>query len=169
MANYDIMSFLEFYADRDALRDPVTGKRSPTRRWQNFYQAPQTFSIDTDVAGSFVYLAFDVDGFGSVEAGSINDLQINLAAIADVLDLTESAMLTGDAFVIASLVTQDVGMDSFDSGSAQVISQYAGGLHTASFDDIGVSWTVNPAIDKNKAQIPTKKISSTILGRFQGQ
>jgi len=169
MANYDIMCFLEYYADRSSVVDPISGLRTPSRQWQNFYQVAQEFSIDTDVSGTYSYLAFDVDGFGSVEAGSINDLSINLAAIVDVLDLTEAAMVTGDAFVVASLVIQDAGMDSLDAGSAQIVSRYAGGLHSASFDDTSISWTVNPAIDKTKAQIPTKKISSTILGRFEGQ
>jgi hypothetical protein len=76
MDNYDIMCFLEYYADRTNVRDPGTGKRAPTRQWQNFYQEGQTFSIDADVAGTYLYLAFDVDGFSSVDAGSINQLNV---------------------------------------------------------------------------------------------
>jgi hypothetical protein len=47
--NYDIMCFLEYYADRTNVRDPITGKRSPTAKWQNFYQVPQALAIDTDI------------------------------------------------------------------------------------------------------------------------
>jgi len=168
MANHDIMCFLEYYSDRTNVVDPISGLRIPDRQWQNFYQVAQTFSIDTDVGGSYLYLAFDADGFGSVEAGSINDLSISIAAVADVVDLTEAAM-NGDALVIASLIIQDAGFDSFDAASAQIISRYSGGLHAASIDETTVSWTVNPMINKTKAQIPTKKISSSILAKRQGQ
>jgi hypothetical protein len=168
MANYDIMCFLEYYADRANVLDPISGKRAPTRKWQNFYQVAQEFTIDTDIDGSYVYLPFDADGFGSSEAGSINDLSVNLAAIGDVVDLTESAM-AGDTLVIASLVIQDVGQDSFDGSSAQIISRYIGSIESAGISDTTVTWSINPAIDKIKAQIPSRKVSSDLIGRFVGQ
>ena len=39
MASYDIMCFLEYYADRDSIIDPVSNLRVPQGQWQNFYQA----------------------------------------------------------------------------------------------------------------------------------
>lgn len=168
MNNYDIMCFLEYYADRTSVRDPITGKRAPTRQWQNFYQVSQTFSIDTDVTGSYFYLAFDIDGFSSVDAGSINQLNVNIAAIGDVVDLTEQAT-GGGSLVIASLIVQDPGEDSFDAGSAQIISRYIGSIESASLNDTAVTWSVNPAIDKQKGQVPSRKIASDLIGRFTGR
>jgi hypothetical protein len=165
MDNYDIMCFLEYYADRTNVRNPSTGKRAPTRQWQNFYQEAQTFSIDSDVAGTYLYLAFDVDGFSSVDAGSINQLSVNIAAIGDVVDLTEEAV-GGGSLVIASLIVQDVGEDSFDASSAEIISRYIGSIESAAISDTAVSWAVNPAIDKQRGQVPTRKITSDLMGRF---
>jgi len=166
MANYDIMCFLEYYADRNSTSSG--GFRQPTRKWQNFYQTPQQFAIDAGIAGTYTYLAFEVSGFGAVESGAMNDLSINLAAVADVVDLTQTAM-NGDAFVIASLVIQDIGFNNIDPGSAAIVASYSGGLHSASINDTSVSWTVNPMISKTKSQVPTRKISSSILAKKQGQ
>lgn len=166
MGYYDIMCFLEYYADRTNVMSGAL--RAPTRQWQNFYQVAQELTIDTDVAGSYSYLAFDVSGFGSTDAGSVNDLSIVLAAIGDVVDLTDAA-INGDTLVIASLVIQDPGQDSFDGTSAQIVSRYIGSIQSASLNDTTVSWTVNPAIDKLKAQIPSRKISSDLIGRFVSQ
>ena len=168
MNNYDIMCFLEYYADRTNVRDPVSGLRAPTRQWQNFYQVAQTFSIDADVAGTYMYLAFDVDGFGSVDAGSINDLEVSIAAIGDIVDLTEQAV-EGGTLVVATLIVQDPGEDSFDGASAQIISRYIGSIESASLSDAEVSWTVNTAIDKQKGQVPSRKIASDLIGRFTGR
>jgi len=168
MNNYDIMCFLEYYADRTNVRNPTTGKRAPTRQWQNFYQVAQTFSIDTDVAGSYMYLAFDVDGFSSVDAGSINQLNVNIAAVGDVVDLTEQAV-GGGSLVIATLIVQNSGEDSFDVSSAQIISRYIGCIESAALSDTAITWSVNPAIDKQKGQVPTRKIASDLIGRFIGR
>lgn len=168
MNDFDIMCFLEYYADRTSVRDPVTGKRAPTRQWQNFYQIAQTFSIDTDVAGSYLYLAFDADGFSSVDAGSASQLNIDIAAIGDVVDLTEQAV-GGGSLVVASLIVQDAGQDSFDASSAQIISRYIGSIESASLNDTAVTWSINPAIDKQKGQVPSRKIASDLIGRFVGQ
>ena len=162
MGYYDIMCFLEYYADRANVMSG--GLRAPTRQWQNFYQVAQPLTIDTDVAGTYSYLAFDVSGFGSADAGSVNDLSIVLAAVGDVVDLTDAA-INGDTLVIASLVIQDPGEDSFDATSAQIVSRYIGSIQSASLNDTTVSWTVNPAIDKLKAQIPSRKVSSDLIGR----
>jgi hypothetical protein len=162
MAYYDIMCFLEYYADRTNVVSG--GLRTPTRRWQNFYQVAQPLSIDAEVSGTYSYLAFEVDGFGSAEAGSINDLSVTLAAIGDVVDLTDAAM-SNDTLVIASLVIQDPGQDSLDPSSAQIISRYIGSIEAAGINDTTVNWTINPAIDKLKAQIPSRKISSDLVGR----
>jgi hypothetical protein len=163
MAYYDIMCFLEYYADRSNVVSG--GLRTPTRRWQNFYQVAQSFSIDAEVSGTYSYLAFDVDGFGSAEAGSVNDLSVTLAAVGDIVDLTEAA-INGETLVIASLVVQDPGQDAFDATSAQIISRYIGSIESASLSDTSASWKINPAIDKLKAQIPSRKVSSDLIGRF---
>ena len=168
MNDYDIMCFLEYYADRTNVRDPITGKRAPTRQFQNFYQVAQTFSIDSDVAGTYMYLAFDVDGFSSVDAGSINQLNVDIAAVGDIVDLTEQAV-GGGSLVIASLIVQDAGEDSFDASSAQIISRYIGSIESAGLSDTAVTWSVNPAIDKQKGQVPSRKIASDLIGRFVGQ
>ena len=147
------------------MRDPGTGKRAPTLQWQNFYQEGQTFSIDADVAGTYLYLAFDVDGFSSVDAGSINQLNVDIAAVGDIVDLTEQAV-GGGSLVIATLIVQDAGEDSFDASSAQIINRYIGGIESASLNDTAVTWAVNPAIDKQRGQVPSRKITSDLMGRF---
>jgi len=166
--NYDIMCFLEYYADRTNVRDPITGKRSPTAKWQNFYQVPQALTIDADIIGTYSYLAFNADGFGSTTAESVNNFQVDAAAIGYIVDLTEQAV-GGDSLVIASLVIQDVGFDSIDPASAEVISRYIGSIEIAGISDTGISWTINPAIDKQKGQVPSRKIASNLIGRFTGQ
>jgi len=166
MANFDIMCFLEFYANRANVVSG--GLRTPTRQFQNFYQVAQPLSIDVEVSGTYSYLAFDVDGFGSAEAGAVNDLSVSLAALGDLVDLTDAAM-GQDTLVVASLVIQSPGQDQLDSASAQIISRYVGGIDAASIDDTTIQWTVNPLLNKTKAQIPTKKVSSSILARRQGQ
>jgi hypothetical protein len=165
MNNYDIMCFLEYYADRTNVRDPITGKRAPTRQWQNFYQVAQPFSIDSNVGGTYMYLAFDANGFSSVPAGSINQLSVSIAAVGDVVDLTEQA-IGGGTLVIATLIVQDPGKDSFDGSSAQIISQYSGSIESATISDTAITWAVNPAIDKQKAQVPSRKIASDLIGKF---
>jgi hypothetical protein len=166
MTYYDIMCFLEYYADRTNVVSG--GLRTPTRRFQNFYQVAQPLSIDAEVSGTYSYLAFDVDGFGSAESGSVNDLSVTLAAVGDIVDLTEAAV-NGDTLVIASLVIQDPGQDAFDASSAQIISRYIGSIESASLNDASASWKINPAIDKLKAQIPSRKVSSDLIGRFVGR
>lgn len=168
MNDYDIMCFLEYYADRTSVRDPITGKRLPTARWQNFYQSPQALSIDADIDGTYPYLAFNASGFGSSTAASINNFQVNAAAVAYMVDITEQAV-GGTSLIIASLVIQDVGQDAIDPASAEVISRYIGSVESASITDTAVDWTVNPAIDKQKGQVPTRKIASNLIGRFIGQ
>lgn len=166
MAAYDIMCFLEYYSDRTNVESG--GLRTPTRQWQNFYQEAQTLSVDANVAGTYAYLAFDVNGFGSTAAASINDLSIDAAATADLVDITDAA-IAADNLVIASLYIQDAGEDSFDSASAQLISRYIGSIEGASVSDDQVSWKVNPAINKLKPQVPTRKITAGMLIRQQGQ
>lgn len=168
MANYDIMCFLEYYADRTSVVDPISGLRTPSKQWQNFYQVGQQLTVDTDVAGTYFYLAFDVDGFGSTAAASINDLSINAAATGEVVDITDTA-IGADNLIIASLYIQDAGEDSFHAPSAQLISRYIGSIEGASVTDTEVSWKVNPAINKLKSQIPTRKITAGMLNPQQGQ
>jgi hypothetical protein len=169
MANYDIFGALEYYNDRANVIDSSTSKRAPVRQWQNFFQSPQAIAADTSVTGDYSYLAFDVDGFGSTEAGSISNLRVSLAATADLVDLTDQAMAaTAEKLIIASLYIQTAGGDVI-SGSATLVSRYIGVINAASVSDETIEWTVNPAINKLKAQIPSRKITSNILGRFEGQ
>ena len=158
MANYDIMCFLEYYSDRTNIVDG-SGNRVPTRQWQNFFPTPQTLSIDSAATGSYGYLPFEIDGFGSTEAKQINDLMVNVAASADIVDVSEDA-IGSENYVIASLYLQTAGFDSFNSGSAQLIARYSGSIEGVSANDISVDWTINPAISKIDAQVPSKKISS---------
>jgi len=166
MAQYDIMCFLEYYADRTNVVDG-SGNRTPTRQWQNFYQVAQTLSVDANATGVYTYLAFDVSGFGSSMGGSINDLTINAAATGDLVDVTDAAM-AADNLVIASLYIQDAGEDAFHAASAQLISRYIGSIEGASVNDDAISWTVNPAINKLKPQVPTRKITADMLIRNVG-
>ena len=165
MANYDILTFLEYYADKSSVLNG-SGKRSPTNSYQNFYQSAQNLTADSaiDQAIDFTYLAFDASGFASTEASSISDLTINLAATANIIDLTDTA-IGGDRLVIASLYTQSIGQDTF-SNSASLICRFTGTIDNASVNDTTVTWTVSPAISKQKAQVPSRRISSDLMGRF---
>lgn len=164
MANYDILCFLEYYADRTSVLD-VSGNRSATNQWQNFYQDPQTLSVDSESTGTYPFLSFDVDGFGSSEGGEINDLTVTIAATGQIIDITDAAM-AADNLLIASLYIQDVGASSFDASSAQLISRYFGSIVGASVSDESVGWTVNPAINRIKAQVPFRVIDTDLIGRF---
>tara|TARA_R100000773_G_scaffold44582_1_gene46336 strand:+ start:2396 stop:2902 length:507 start_codon:yes stop_codon:yes gene_type:complete len=165
MANFDILTFLEYYSDKSNVLDS-NGKRSPTIAYQNFYQSAQNLTADTaiDQNMNFTYLAFDANGFASTEASDINNLTINLAATASIIDLTDTAM-TGDRLVIVSLYTQSIGQDIF-SNSASLICRYIGTIDSANINDTTVTWSVTPAISKLKAQIPSRRISSDLMGRF---
>jgi len=169
MANYDLVCFLEYYQDRDSMTDPVSGLRTPSAQWQNFYQTSQVLTPDPNVAGEFSYLAFTAEGFGSAYASALNDLAINAVALASLVDITDAAM-TSDNLVIASLYVQNAGLDTFDEdASAQLISRYIGSIMEASLDDTSVTWTVNPGIDKLNAQVPTRKITADMLTKKRGK
>ena len=166
MAYYDLLCFLEYYADRSSVYDISTGKRSPTRRWQNFYQAPQDLStVDNAVQGTFVYIPFTADGFGANTADDIGELSVEIAATADIIDLTDTA-IGANRLVIASLYLQDAGEDALDPASATLISRYIGGIDAATVSDTSVTWSVTPVIDKTKPQVPTRKVASDLIGRF---
>tara|TARA_R100000734_G_scaffold3379_1_gene3141 strand:+ start:5920 stop:6429 length:510 start_codon:yes stop_codon:yes gene_type:complete len=163
MANYDVLCFLEYYPDRTNVVSG--GLRRPTYQWQNFYQTMQALgSADTSVEGNYKYLAFDVDGFGSTTASTINDLSVELAATAEIVDITDSA-LGLDNLVIASLYVQNAGSDAFHASSAQLISRYIGSIETASLTEASVSWTVNPAISKLNPQVPNRKITANMVDK----
>tara|TARA_R100000353_G_scaffold44373_1_gene35600 strand:+ start:94 stop:600 length:507 start_codon:yes stop_codon:yes gene_type:complete len=165
MANFDILTFLEYYADKSSVLNS-SSKRLPTNAYQNFYQSAQNLTADSDIDQSvnFNYLAFDASGFASTEAASISDLTINLAATASIVDLTDTA-IGGDRLVIASLYIQSIGQDLF-SNSASLICRFIGTIDNASLNDTTVTWTVSPAISKQKAQVPSRRISSDLMGRF---
>ncbi len=156
MANFDILTFLEYYEDKTNVLDS-NGKRLPTRSHQNFYQSAQTLSADTEIDQTvqFSYLAFDVNGFASTEASNINNLSVNIAATGAIVDLTNTAM-EGDRLVIASLYIQPIGLEQL-SNNANLVCRYIGTINNATIDDTTVNWNVTPAISKQKAQIPTKK------------
>lgn len=161
--NYDIMCFLEYYSDRGSVFSG--GKRTPTKQWQNFFQEGQVLgSVDTESTATYYYLPFDVEGFGSTGGADINDLTVKIAATAELIDITDAAM-TADNLVIATLYIQTAGGNVFDVSSAQRVSRYIGSLEEASISDIEISWKANPAIDRMKPQVPTRKITSNMLNR----
>lgn len=165
MANFDILTFLEYYPDKSNVLDS-NGKRSPTLAHQNFYQTAQNLTADSamDQNMNFTYLAFDANGFASTEASDINTLTINLAATSSIIDLTDTAM-SGDRLVITSLYIQSIGQESL-SNSATLICRYIGTIDSANINETTVTWSVTPAISKLKAQIPSKRVSSDLMGRF---
>ena len=169
----DIMCFLEYYADKSNVLDG-SNKRNPTNAYQNFYQAAQSLSgVDSDVGSTieYSYLAFDVAGFGSINASSMGDLSISLANTSEIWDLTDTAIGTysGDRLVIASLYIQNIGQDAVHAGSAQLISRFIGTIEAANMTDESAEWTISPAISKQKAQVPTRRVASDLMGRFLGR
>ena len=167
MANFDILTFLEYYSDKSSVLDG-SGKRLPTDAYQNFYQSAQNLTADTEMnqAVNFIYLAFDASGFSSTKASGISNLEVNLAATANIIDLTDTGV-NGDSLVIASLYRQTIGQDVF-SNSANLICRYTGTIDKANVNDTTVTWSVSPAISKLKAQVPSRRISSDLMGRFVG-
>jgi len=166
MANYDIMCFMEYYADRTSVEN-ASGIRTPTRQWQNFFQEGQTLgSVDTESDSTYYYLAFDAQGFGSTDASAINDFSVTMPATVDLVDVTDAA-ITSENLVIASLYVQDTGSDSFDTSSAQLVSRYIGSIDGARVNDESIDWTVNPAIDKLNPQVPTRKITADMLNKVR--
>tara|TARA_A100001201_G_scaffold128206_2_gene113144 strand:- start:3521 stop:4033 length:513 start_codon:yes stop_codon:yes gene_type:complete len=165
--NYDILCFLEYYSSRASVISG--GVRTPTKQWQNFYQEGQVLgSADTESTSTYYYLAFDVDGFGSTDASSINDLSLELAATAEIIDITDDAM-AADNLVIATLYVQTGGSDEFDASSAVRVSRYIGSIEESQISDTSVSWTVNPAINKRNPQVPTRKITANMLNKTRPQ
>ena len=162
MANYDIMSFLEYYADRNSILSG--GVRVPTNQWQNFYQDPQTLDVDNQSSGDYRFLAFDADGFGSSDASEVNDLRVELAATGEIIDITDSAV-QADNLIICSLYVQAVGQNAHDPTTAQLVSRYIGVLSTASLTDSTITWTINPAIDKITAQVPTRRVTPGMVDK----
>lgn len=164
MANHDILCFLEYYADRSNV---LSGsKRNPTNQWQNFYiDKQQLGSADSAAQGDYVFLAFDVDGFGSVNASSIADLSVEIAATAEIIDITDAAV-GSDNLIIASLYVQNIGSNAFDPSSAQLVSRYIGSIESASVTETSISWTVNPAIDKLNPQVPNRKITANMVDKI---
>lgn len=160
---YDILCFLEYFADRAAVVDG-SGNRVPTNQWQNFYPENQFLAADSNATGEYSYLPFDAEGFGSSLAAEVNDLKVEMAATAQLIDITDQA-IGDDNLVIASLYIQDEGETSFDASSAQLISRYIGSITSANISDESINWTVNPAIDTLKAQVPTKKVAPGMLMR----
>tara|TARA_R100001510_G_scaffold15450_2_gene12955 strand:+ start:2120 stop:2626 length:507 start_codon:yes stop_codon:yes gene_type:complete len=167
MADFDIFTTLEYYSDKSNVLDS-NNKRLPTDAFQNFYQTAQNLTADTEInqTVNFLYLAFDASGFSSIEAASISDLTINLAATAKIIDLTDTA-INGDSLVIASLYIQSIGQETF-SNTASLVCRYTGTIDNASIDETTVAWTITPAISKQKAQVPSRRISSDLMGRFVG-
>ena len=165
MANFDILTFLEYYADKSNVLNNA-GKRLPTNAYQNFYQSAQNLIADSaaEQTVSYAYLAYDASGFASMEANSITNLTLNIAATAAIVDLTNTA-IGGDRLVIASLYLQPIGQDAL-SNTASLIARFTGTIENASVSDTTVTWTVSPAISKQKAQVPSRRISSDLLGRF---
>lgn len=169
MANYDIITFLEYYESRSSVFDSAVSKRTPTNQWQNFFQTKQQLgSSDSESDGDYLYLAFDCQGFGSTVAASIGDLSVSLAATAQIVDITNSA-IAADNLIVASLYIQDAGKTSFHNASAQRVSFFIGTIEQASLTDTTVEWTVNPAINKLNPQVPTRLVTEDMMGKFLGR
>lgn len=168
MSNFDILTFLEYYSDKSNVLDS-NGKRLPSIAHQNFYQSEQTLSADSEANQStkFTYLAFDANGFSSTAASGINKLTINIAATASIIDLTETS-ISGDILVIASLYMQTIGQESL-SNSANLICRYIGTIDNITINETTVKWEVTPAISQKKAQVPSRKITSDLMGKFVTQ
>ena len=165
--NYDVLCFLEYYADRASVVSG--GVRTPTKQWQNFYQEGQTLgAADTASTSTYYYLAFDANGFGSMDGSSQNDLSVELPATAEIVDITDDAM-AADNLLIASLYVQTAGSAAFDPSSAVRISRYIGSIEESEISDTSVSWTVNPAINKRSPQVPTRKITANMLNKTRPQ
>ena len=163
----DIMAFLEYYSDKTNVLDG-SNKRNPTNAYQNFYPQAQSLSgVDSDVASgiTYNYLAFDASGFGSIQASNMGDLSVSMANTAEIYDLTDTA-ITGDRLVICSLYIQNVGQDAVHAGSAQLISRYIGTIMDASMSDESADWSISSAISKDKAQVPSRRITSDLMGQF---
>ena len=45
-------------------------------------------------------------------------------------------------------------------------SSFTGTIDNANVNDTTVTWTVSPAISKQKAQVPSRRVSSDLMGRF---
>ena len=165
--NYDILCFMEYYSNRASVFSG--GVRTPTNQWQNFYQEGQKLgSADAESDSTYYYLPFEVDGFGSTDASSINDLSVELPATAQIIDITDEAM-AADNLLIASLYVQTAGSDAFDPSSAVRISRYIGSIEESNITDTSVSWTINPAINKRNPQVPTRKITANMLNKTRPQ
>ena len=165
MTNYDIMCFLEYYEDRNTIVNGA-GLRTPTAQWQNFYQTAQTMSIDPNSSGIYPYLGFSTRGFGACLASAMNDLDIEIVAIASIVDITETALMS-DNLVIAYLYIQNAGQDAFDPGSAFLVNRYIGSIMEATIAETSVSWIVNPGINKLNAQVPTRKVTVDMLDKWR--
>lgn len=161
--NYDILCFLEYFSDRSSVVS--SGLRTPANHWQNFFQDSQQLgSADTDSNSIFKYLAFDVSGFGITDATSANSLTVELAATAEIVDITEQAM-SADNLILASLYIQTAGASAFNPSGAVLIGRYIGSIEEAAVSDVVVSWTVNPAINRTDPQVPTRKITANMLNK----
>jgi hypothetical protein len=84
-----------------------------------------------------------------------------------MVDLSDTAV-GGDRLVICSLYIQNVGQDAIHS-SATLISRYIGTINSVSMTDESINWSVGSSITKEKAQIPTRRVSSDLIGRFEGR
>ena len=94
------------------------------------------------------------------------NLNINLAATANIIDLTDTAV-NGDSLVFVSLYIQNIGQETI-SNSANLVCRYTGTIDNANVNDTTVTWIVSPAISQQKAQVPSRRISSDLMGRFIG-
>ena len=164
----DLFMCLEYYSDKSNVLDG-SNKRNPSNSFQNFYQSAQSLAgVDSEVATNieYSYLAFDASGFGSFQAASLSDLNIVLANTATIYDLSDTA-ITGDRLVIVSLYSQNVGQDAIHAASIQLISRFIGTIQTVNMNDESVSWSVSPAISKQKAQVPPRRVTSDLMGQFR--
>ena len=63
---------------------------------------------------------------------------------------------------------QTIGQENL-SNSASLICRYIDTIDSISINETTVKWNVTPAISQKKAQIPTRKITSDLMGKFVTQ
>jgi hypothetical protein len=163
---YNTVIFLEFYRSRDVVLSG--GKRSPQYRWQNFFEEPVSLFVDSRATGLYEFMPFDAQGFQYVFGGRQNQLTVGMPGLEEVYDVTEQAMQQ-PALIYATLYRFDGATVSWTQGNPQLMSAFIGEIETANSDFHNISWTVSSGLSKVKAQMPYRKISSTIVSRQEGQ
>lgn len=165
-STYNTAVFLEFYVDRDVVLSD--GKRAPQYSWQNFFEEPVELYTDPLSTGTYEFIPFNANGFEYVFGGRQNRLNVSLPGLELIYDITDQAM-NQSALVYAFLYRFDGGTTDWLNSNPQAISAFIGEIESANSDFSSISWTVSPGLSLMRAQMPSRKISSTIISRQPGQ